>query len=97
MSIWDGIKSFGGFLKEQMNERQARILEYKQRYEDEPDDQGSFVCITLHQPSRRNSALVWFLRNAATTNPILKDKGDSKCLLIKTGVSSICANTAVPK
>ena len=39
MSIWDGIKSFGGFLKEQMNERQARILEYKQRYEDEPDDQ----------------------------------------------------------
>ena len=39
MSIWDGIKSFGGLLMEQMNERQARILEYKQRYEDEPDDQ----------------------------------------------------------
>ena len=39
MSIWDGIKSFGGFLMEQMTERQARILEYKQRYEDEPDDQ----------------------------------------------------------
>ena len=39
MSIWDGIKSFVGFLKEQKYERQARILEYKQRYEDEPDDQ----------------------------------------------------------
>lgn len=39
MSFWDGVKAFGGFLKEQMDERQARILEYKQRYEDDPDDQ----------------------------------------------------------
>lgn len=39
MSLWDGVKAFGGFLKEQMDERQARILKYKQRYEDEPDDE----------------------------------------------------------
>ena len=39
MSLWDGIKAFGGFLEEQMDERQACILEYKQRYENEPDDQ----------------------------------------------------------
>ena len=57
MSLWDGVKAFGGFLKERMDERQARILEYKQRYENEPDDQRLIRMYRSASTIEKNSAL----------------------------------------
>lgn len=37
MSFWDGVKAFGDFMKERMDERQARIRKYQKRYENDPD------------------------------------------------------------
>ena len=38
MSLWDGMKAFGNFFVSAAQEKQARILEYKERYENYPDD-----------------------------------------------------------
>lgn len=39
MSLWDFVKDLGGFFVSAAQEKQEKILKYKERYEQYPDDQ----------------------------------------------------------